>query len=132
MKQQNFGSLIGAVFGLVYVLVNAGSLPLELSLPARLLGVIAFVLVLVAVGRHRTARPPAGASRPLLDLPPFRWLGAGIAGFGVVGLALAAGGAGQAPVAAVGGVLPGALLLLASWWGATHQHLTARRRPAAE
>lgn len=68
----------------------------------------------------------------LFDLPPFRWLGAGIAGFGVVGLALAAGGAGQAPVAAVGGVLPGALLLMASWWGATHQHLTARRRPAAE
>lgn len=53
-------------------------------------------------------------------LPLFRYLGAGIAACGAAGLAAAVAGAGTAVVGGSGGVLPGWLLLIASYWGATH------------
>jgi hypothetical protein len=53
-------------------------------------------------------------------LPLFRLLGAGIAVCGAAGMAAAAVGAATAVVAGTGGVLPGFLLLTASYWGATH------------
>ncbi|MDQ2707870.1 MAG: hypothetical protein M3Z25_09635 [Actinomycetota bacterium] len=43
---------------------------------------------------------------------------AAVTGCGVIGLALVAAGASAVPVAAVSGVLPGALLLAFGWWGA--------------
>jgi hypothetical protein len=52
-------------------------------------------------------------------LPLFRLLGGGIALCGAAGLAAAAGGAATAVVAGTGGVLPGFLLLTASYWAAT-------------
>ena len=41
------GSLIGALGGLLFVLVNAGALPSGLVCPARVVGVIAFAGVLL-------------------------------------------------------------------------------------
>lgn len=62
----------------------------------------------------------------------FHWLGAAIAACGVIGLVLVASGAARAPVDVVGGLLPGAMLLAAGWWGATgggERHADARRSP---
>jgi hypothetical protein len=53
-------------------------------------------------------------------MPLFRHLGGAIALCGVAGIAAAAVGAATAVVAGVGGVLPGLLLLTASYWGAIH------------
>jgi hypothetical protein len=58
----------------------------------------------------------------------FRWLGAAIAVCGLAGLAAAGLGASSAVVATMGGVLPGALLLAASYQGA----IAALGRPARE
>ncbi|MDQ6807267.1 MAG: hypothetical protein M3065_20455 [Actinomycetota bacterium] len=52
--------------------------------------------------------------------PFFRRLGGAITGGGLVGLALAGAIAGRASIAVLSGVVPGALLLAAGWWGA-HQ-----------
>lgn len=48
----------------------------------------------------------------------FHWLGGVIAACGVIGLVLAATGVGDATIALVSGVLPGAVLLGFGWWGA--------------
>ena len=58
----------------------------------------------------------------------FHWLGGSIAVCGALGLALAAAGSSKPVVATIGGVLPGALLLTTSYWGATSG---ARSDPAA-
>ena len=51
MSQQKLGSLIGAAFGLVFVLVNSSSLATAVAVLIRLLGVVAFLAVLIAVCR---------------------------------------------------------------------------------
>ncbi len=51
------------------------------------------------------------------EQPFFRWLGAAIAACGAVGLVLAAAGSSDAAIAAVGGVLPGFVLLAAALAG---------------
>ena len=48
----------------------------------------------------------------------FRWLGAAITLSGIAGLAAASDGATKAVIATVGGVVPGAFLLVAGYWGA--------------
>jgi len=61
--------VIAAVFGLIYVLVNAGPLPAAWRLALRVLAAVAFVAVLVAIFRsHRPSRDrsswwPPGALR---------------------------------------------------------------------
>ena len=56
---EKLGSLIGAVFGLVFVLVNTDSLPPTVALLLRVLAVAAFVAVLLAVRRPAPpGRPP--------------------------------------------------------------------------
>lgn len=68
MSPEKLGSLIGAAFGLVFVLVNTGPLPTVLAGVLRLLGVGAFLLVLTALRRPGpvTGRYAAGGgfSRP--------------------------------------------------------------------
>ncbi len=64
--------------------------------------------------------------------PLFHWLGGAIGACGLVGLALAAAGAGTESVAVVSGIVPGTLLLASGWWGArqaAHHRLT---RPPAQ
>jgi hypothetical protein len=64
MTPQKLGSLIGAVFGLVFVEVNAGALPTGIGIVVRVLGVVALLMVLVALRRparaEAVARPSDG------------------------------------------------------------------------
>ncbi|MFP5068673.1 hypothetical protein ACLFMI_03265 [Pseudonocardia nantongensis] len=170
MPGQRIGSVIAAVFGLIYVLVNSGPLPTPWTLTCRVLAAIASIAVLVAVfrsglrPRHRGGQQGRvfgraywfvvavefvalfGGARLLsgpLDAPEagvawvslvvgthffalavvfgqrfFHGLGGVITGCGVVGLVLAATGAGEPAIALVAGVLPGAVLLGFGWWSA--------------
>ncbi|MFD9338494.1 hypothetical protein ACFWBF_29465 [Streptomyces sp. NPDC060028] len=47
MKRDQVGRLIGASFGLVFVLVNADALPVAIAVPVRLLAVVAFLGVVL-------------------------------------------------------------------------------------
>lgn len=63
MTPEKLGSLIGAVFGLIFVLVNTASVPTALAVLLRVLGVVAFVAVLAAVrrpGPFKGTRPAGG------------------------------------------------------------------------
>ena len=63
MSSAKLGSVIGASFGLIFVLVNTGSLPAAVAVLFRILAVLAFIAVLIAVvvaGRRPT---PAGVDR---------------------------------------------------------------------
>jgi hypothetical protein len=64
MKAEKLGSLIGAGFGLGFLLANTGALPSGVAVVLRVLGVAAFVAVFVMLGRRRsqmgTVRPLAG------------------------------------------------------------------------
>jgi hypothetical protein len=58
MTPQKLGLLIGAVLGLVFVLVNAATLPTGIATAVRGLGAVAFLLVLL-VAIRRPSRPAA-------------------------------------------------------------------------
>ncbi len=62
MTHQGIGSLIGAGFGLLFVLVNTGSLAGSVAAVLRVLAVVAFVAVLVALrgSVRRSSGPPPG------------------------------------------------------------------------
>ncbi|MQM24530.1 hypothetical protein [Glycomyces albidus] len=60
MQGERIGAMIGAVGGLVFILVNAGGLPGPLPVHARIAGAAAFALVLWLVLR----RPPAAGEPP--------------------------------------------------------------------
>jgi hypothetical protein len=49
--QENLGSLIGAAFGLVFVLVNTSTAATAIAVLLRVLGVVAFLVVVIAVCR---------------------------------------------------------------------------------
>lgn len=63
MRPDRLGLVIGATFGLIYVEVNAGAVPSPVGPLLRVLGVIAFVGVLVALRRARMAQTGDGAFR---------------------------------------------------------------------
>jgi hypothetical protein len=112
-------------FGVSYWLVVAGEVAaivagaVLLNGPAGLpRAVVAWVSVVVGV--HFLALAA------IWRFPLFRLIGAGIALCGTAGLTAAAAGATPAVIAATGGVLPGILLLAASYWGATSSQ---RARP---
>ncbi len=60
MSNERMGAAIGAVFGLVYVLVNAGELPSAASLTIRLLGAAAFAGLVVTLVVRRNVGSGAG------------------------------------------------------------------------
>jgi hypothetical protein len=62
MTPEKLGSLIGAAFGLVFVLVNTGPLPTALAVALPVIAVVAFVAVLLAV-----RRPGEATGRPATD-----------------------------------------------------------------
>ena len=183
---QRLGSLIGAVFGLIYIEANAGALPRPAAPVLRIAGAVIFAGLVVLLILIRRSRPSAGGparggfgrkywlvvaaelaaivagSRLItgpFDLPHaavawisivvgvhffalaaiwrislFRPLGAAIALCGIAGLAAAADGAATAVVAAIGGLVPGALLLAAGYWGAARSgsvHLHSKAAIAA-
>jgi hypothetical protein len=169
---QRLGSLIGGIFGLIYVETNTGALPEPWAAMLQITAGVAFAGLAVLLARDRVPRSvappaaragfrgpywlvvageaaailagaavlngPAGLPRAVVAwvsvvvgvhflvlaaiwrLPLFRHLGAAIALCGAAGMAAAAVGAATAVVAGTGGVLPGFLLLTASYWGATH------------
>lgn len=57
MRGQAVGSFIGALFGLVYVVVNSGPLPAAAQWPLRALGVLGFVGAVSAVLSRRGRSP---------------------------------------------------------------------------
>jgi hypothetical protein len=61
MTAEKWGSLIGAVFGLIFVLANTGALQPGLGTVLRVLGVAAFVAVLVTLRRPAAVTRPAGS-----------------------------------------------------------------------
>lgn len=62
MSPEKLGSVIGSVFGLVFVLVNTGSVPAPVGALLRVLAVAAFIAVLLAARRpgSSTSTVPAG------------------------------------------------------------------------
>lgn len=62
MSSARSGSVIGAGFGLIFILVNTGSLPVAVAVLFRVVAVVAFVAVLIAVVVARR-RPPTGVDR---------------------------------------------------------------------
>jgi hypothetical protein len=75
MPGQRLGSMIGATFGLIYLLINAGALPLAASLPLRAAGAAAFLAVLAAIcrPRARSTASPTPSARGSEPVRPF-WL----------------------------------------------------------
>jgi len=68
MSGRRTGALIGAIAGLVFILIHAGSLPDQIALAVRVLGVAGFVAVLwLAVLRQPSA------PRPLMNSPRGPW-----------------------------------------------------------
>lgn len=164
-------SLIGAVLGLIYILVNAKAFAVPGAWALRTLGIIAFVVVMRRLRAASKAEPaPApshesgfgrsywvvvaaeviialgGAtilsqvfSAPQADLswitlivgthffalavvfdqPRFHVLGAVITGCGIAGLIAVAAGASEAVTSTLAGMIPGATLLAAAFYGAT-------------
>jgi hypothetical protein len=68
MKAEKIGSLIGAGFGLVFVLANTGAVPSGVAIVLRVLGVGAFAAVFVMAGR---------ALSQMGDVPPLAGRGFG-------------------------------------------------------
>ncbi|WP_460308544.1 hypothetical protein [Actinocorallia aurea] len=64
MTPDRIGVLVGAVFGLVWVEVNAGAAGAPVDLVLRVAGAVAFLAVLAGLWRARGAAPPDGAGRP--------------------------------------------------------------------
>lgn len=63
MSSAKLGSVIGASFGLIFVLVNTGAVPAAVAVLLRALAVVAFTAVLIAVVVARR-RPTASVDRP--------------------------------------------------------------------
>lgn len=116
MTPEKLGSVIGAVFGLVFVWANTGSLPTGPATVLRGLGTAAFLGAGLAVLNGPLDAPQAGvawvclvvgahftAPASLWKQPLFHWLGAALAVCGVLGLVLAATGAGVRWIDLAGG-----------------------------
>lgn len=72
MTPNRAGLVIGAAFGLVYVLVNATALASPAGRVVQAVGVVAFVAVLVALWRARSA--PIGEGPPREGFGPVYWI----------------------------------------------------------
>jgi hypothetical protein len=115
---RRLGSVISAVFGVIYIEVNAGSLPGTMMLMLRVLGAAVFLLVLIRLWLDGPQRPP-----PLdgggVGFGTRYWLIVALEAAGIVigGAALRAVGLGSATVAWVSVVVGLHFLALAAVWG---------------
>lgn len=99
MTRNGSGAFVGAGFGLVFILVNAGALPHPVGAVLRFLGVAAFVAALIALRRPAHMSTPGGSAGN--GVGRGYWLVvAGEVTAGVVGLVLLSGPL-DAPQAAV-------------------------------
>jgi hypothetical protein len=74
MPGQRVGSIIAAVFGLIFVLVNTGALPPAVAWTLRVLAFLAFAAIVVAVlrrGRAQSAGAGSGGSAAVGAANPF-------------------------------------------------------------
>ncbi|MFG2232016.1 hypothetical protein ACGFNX_18740 [Streptomyces sp. NPDC048723] len=62
MTSHQTGRLIGAIFGLVFIVANAGTLPTAAAVPLRLLAIAWFLWLFIALRRARM--PRAGSAAP--------------------------------------------------------------------
>lgn len=87
---QRTGALVGAIGGLLFVVLNAGLLPAPLPVVVRAAGVVAFVAV-VAYAVVRAPRSPDAATRPPRSAMRTYWIcvAAEIVAIGVGSLVLA-------------------------------------------
>ncbi|GAA2812645.1 hypothetical protein GCM10010505_43420 [Kitasatospora aburaviensis] len=60
VKRNQVARLIGAIFGLVFVLANAAALPSAVGIPLRALAVLAFLWLFIALRRDRPAAVATG------------------------------------------------------------------------
>ena len=63
LDPQRLGSLIAAVFGLVYVMANSGPLPQGLAFTLQVVAVLVFVALVVAIVRGRSLALPDESAR---------------------------------------------------------------------
>ncbi|GAA3036231.1 hypothetical protein GCM10020229_54500 [Kitasatospora albolonga] len=59
MRKNQLGPLIGAVFGLVFVLANTGPLPAGVGIPIRVLAVLAFLRLFTLLRRRSAPSAPS-------------------------------------------------------------------------
>jgi hypothetical protein len=123
---RRLGSLIAAVFGLVYIEVNAGSLTPPITLTLRVLGAGAFLAVLIRLWLEGP-QPAAPAARGV-GFGGHYWLIVALEAAGIVigSAALRALGLGSATVAWVSVVVGIHFIALAAVW-----HLSLFRRLGA-
>jgi hypothetical protein len=63
LDPQRLGSLIAAVFGLVYVMANSGPLPQGVALTLQVVAVLVFLALVVAIVRRRSFALPDESAR---------------------------------------------------------------------
>ena len=88
-NEQRLGCLIGACFGLVYVLVNSGELSGGAAVPLRVAGVLAFLAVLYQLRGAEPAKaeaPDAGTRAPRMFGRGYRLVVAAEVVAGIAGL----------------------------------------------
>ncbi|MGW6707888.1 hypothetical protein ACWGDE_23780 [Streptomyces sp. NPDC054956] len=82
MRTHRTAALVGAVFGLVFIVANAGALPLAIGAPLRGLAIAAFLALVLAIRRSRGAAgeadsvavgPPGGEGSAGADPAPRRF-----------------------------------------------------------
>lgn len=113
---RGLGSLIAAIFGLIYIEVNAGALPAVLALVLRLGGAVASLVVLI--GLSRDARPPVTGDARGAGFTGRYWLVVACEAAGIVigSAILRAVGLGSATVAWVSVVVGIHFVALAAVW----------------
>ncbi|MFC6984141.1 hypothetical protein [Streptomyces cirratus] len=57
MTRTQTGRLIGGIFGFFFIMANAGALPEAVAIPTRMLGVAAFLALVLALRRTRGEQP---------------------------------------------------------------------------
>ncbi|MFJ3791338.1 hypothetical protein [Kitasatospora sp. NPDC090091] len=62
MQRNQVARLIGAIFGLVFVLTNAAALPSAVGIPLRVLAVLAFLRLFIVLRRDRPADAATGGA----------------------------------------------------------------------
>lgn len=114
---RRLGSVISAVFGVIYVEVNAGSLPATMVLMLRVLGAAVFLLVLIRLWPDGSQQPTP-LDRRVVGFGSRYWLIVALEAAGIVvgSAALRAVGLGSATVAWVSIVVGVHFLALAAAW----------------
>ncbi|MEV6973100.1 hypothetical protein [Kitasatospora sp. NPDC093806] len=87
MTSNQTARLIGAIFGLAFIMVNAAALPTAVGIPLRVLAILAFLRLFTMLRRSRTAQAAATATaRPSVFGRGYRLVVVAEVAAGVAGL----------------------------------------------